>query len=131
MEQSKYNEDEERILSTVRIPSVQDNKEAQINTTITLPEPISPLSDDDELYSNLYTDLSHNIVSSNPSSLSSQHTNNSGYLQLTDSENFNNSIICASSKDSEYIFEDNRTIINSYWSLCNSDLYDCKSIVAA
>lgn len=131
LERSQYNEDEERILSTVRIPSVQDNKGAQLNTTITLPEPISPLSDDEESYSNLYSDLSHNIVSSSPGSLSSQHIHKSGCLQLTDTENFNNSMNCASNKNNEYLFEDDRAIFNSYLSLCSSDLYDCKSIIAA
>jgi len=131
LECSQYSLDEERILNTVRIPtlptlptdpSLQDNKGTGLGllncATITLPEPISPFSDEEDY---LYPETSN---------LTNIQNNKVNCLEIQESEQFTNKISTCDSNN-EYLLEDDRKIFNSYLSLCSSDLYDCKSIVAA
>ena len=142
VERSQYSHAEEMILNTVRIPSVQqnhdsmytnycsqsvsdtthivtDNKETlSLSSTITLPEPISPLSDDEDSY-NIIED--HTTIN-----------NKNSCLQLgQQTENFATDMLTCD-RNTEYLLENDRSAFNRYLSLySNSDLYDHKSIVAA
>ena len=141
VERSQYSQAEELILNTVRIPPnhdlytnyctqtdlsdtthiVTDNKETlSLSSTITLPEPISPLSDDEESFS---------IIEDHTGSTTMNNKNSC--LQLGQTENFANDMLTCDS-NTEYLLENDRSAFNRYLSLySNSDLYDRKSIVAA
>merc|ERR1712012_950205 len=114
---SHYSSDEERILSNVRLQPAVDNlksvdkEEFCLSSPVisNLPDPIGPLSDDEDSGSGSpLQEISH-------SSDATLYTNNS-----------------SSCDSSEYLLQDERTIFNSYLSLCSSsDLFECKSLVAA
>ena len=129
MECSQYSLDEQRILNTVRIPtlptlptdpSFQDNKGAGLGlcATITLPEPISPFSDEED------------YLCPEPSNITNIQSSKVNCLEIQESQQFTNNISTCDANN-EFLLEDDRKIFNSYLSLCSSDLYDCKSIVAA
>ena len=112
LERSQYNEDEERILNKVILPcyvspglSFHDNKgsvSSGYNTTITLPEPITPLSDDEE--------SDPPLVNLKQDKTSEKQDESSRSLQAD-----------------EY----HRALFNSYLSLCSTEKYDCNSVMAA
>ena len=110
LERSQYNEDEQRILNRVLLPDYLTfhDSPAACSTITTLPEPITPLSDDEEPEEELEEDPGKVLSSV---SLQQQDT---------------------SLQPSEDLYEKNRrAIFNSYLSLCSNDKYDCNSVMAA
>merc|ERR1719411_1801175 len=100
LERSQYNEDELKILNKVILPhcdntspdlSLHDDKggvSSGYNNTITLPEPISPLSDDEE--SELATEEQANSNSSQVQDLFEQNRRDifTSYFQLCSSDKY-------------------------------------------
>merc|ERR1711936_1447753 len=111
LERSQYNEDEQRILNKVTLPSyLSDNKGSAWSgySTVALPTPLSPLSDDLEEYN------TRPIVNYNFSKTSEQ-------------QDPSNSL-----QSEQYLYEKSRrSLYNSYLSLCSADKFDCSSIMAA
>ena len=111
LERSQYNEDEERILNKVILPcyvspglSFHDNKGSVSSgcNTITLPPPITPLTDHEE------SELP--LVSFQQDKTEEKPDHGSSSFQAE-----------------EY----HRAIFNSYLSLCSTEKYDCNSVMAA
>ena len=111
LERSQYNEDEERILNKVILPcyvspglSFHDNKGSVSSgcNSITLPPPITPLTDDEE------SELP--LVSFQQDKTEEKPEHGSSSFQAE-----------------EY----HRAIFNSYLSLCSTEKYDCNSVMAA
>ena len=123
-QRSQYTSEEERILANVRLQSEHHQPVGQYNSQhstnncnveeftspviTSLPEPLGPISDDEESSCN------------NSSSLTDKCQDSVAQSESPCDRN-------------EYLLEDDRAIFNSYLSLCSSELsFECnKSIVAA
>ena len=124
LERSQYDEDEQRILNKVTLPSyLSDNKGSAWSgySTVALPTPLSPLSDDEE------SDLEEY---SNRPDLEEYNTRpivNYNFSKTSEQQDPSNSL-----QSEQYLYEKNRrSLYNSYLSLCSADKFDCSSIMAA